>query len=585
MLGRAYDSRLMKRLLRYARPYMRLLGLGVVLVMLITGAELVRPYLVKVAIDEHITKYDASGLKSLALMLLLVGSGGFVLHYLQAVLLQYVGQQIVLSIRREVFTHLQGMDLAYFDRNPVGRLVTRVTNDTETLNEMYTSVLVNVVRDVFMLLGIVFVMFRLSPTLALVSMAVLPLIFVATAIFRTRARSAYRRVRTALARINATMAENIAGMTVVQIFRQEKRKFAEFDQVNRDYHRAGIGEMMVYAVFRPVTELIGSLALALLLWYGGIKVMAGSPQFGVLYAFVNYMGQFFQPINDLTEKYNILQAAMASSERIFQLLDTTPVVTDPPYPAPVGRLRGQIEFRNVWFAYNGDDWVLQDVSFKINPGEVVAFVGATGAGKTSIISLINRFYDVQRGQILVDGRDVREIRAADLRSNIATVLQDVFLFTGSIKANIRLNNEGISDERIHEVATYVNADRFISRLPGGYDEPVTERGSTLSAGQRQLLAFARALAFDPAILVLDEATANIDTQTELLIQDALPKLIAGRTTIVVAHRLSTIQHADKIILLHRGKVREIGTHQELLARRGMYYNLYRLQYEGRSTPG
>jgi ABC-type multidrug transport system fused ATPase/permease subunit len=418
-------------------------------------------------------------------------------------------------------------------------------------------------------------------------MATLPLIALVTVVFRVKARDAYRRVRAALARINAFMAESISGMRVVQIYNREKKKSDEFAEVNRDYYKAGIGEMMVYAVFRPIVELIGTLALSLLVWYGGRRVITGQMPFGLVYAFINYIGMFFGPINDLTEKYNILQAAMASSERMFQLLDTPITVRDPADPIDIGQVRGDIEFKNVWFAYSNDDWVLRDVSFTIKPGEMVAFVGATGAGKTSVISLMNRFYDIQKGAILVDGIDIRRYRVSDLRKNIATVLQEVFLFTGDIKGNIRLNNTDISDEKIREVAHYVNADHFISRLPHGYDEPVTERGSTLSAGQRQLLAFARALAFDPAILVLDEATANIDTETELLIQDALPRLIAGRTTIVVAHRLSTIQHADKIIVLHKGRIREMGTHQELLAHKGIYYDLYRLQYKddfGLPTP-
>ncbi len=682
IVGKAYDARLMRRLLKYAKPYWAIFAAALAVLMVIAAAELVRPYVIKIAIDDYVTGYehpmacfepdqipagvpedcqmhyascvwvrsehlpedmrheanyqmvtvsgkyaivplilpaergpaelvetpdgpalrvdglhypaqivegddairefrgrDIDAIAKLAMLLLAVGIGAFALNYGQTVMLHYVGQRIVYNIRREVFTHISRMDLAFFDRSPVGRLVTRVTNDTETLNEMYTSVLVNLFKDVFMLVGIVVVMFRLNTQLALVSMVTLPLIGTATVIFRVKARDAYRRVRAALARINAFMAESISGMRIVQIYNREKKKADEFTEIDREYYRAGIGEMMVYAIFRPIMELIGTLALALLVWYGGKRVITGLMPFGLVYAFINYIGMFFGPINDLTEKYNILQAAMASSERMFQLLDTPITVDDPAAPVDIGQVRGDIEFKNVWFAYNHEDWVLRDVSFTIGPGQMVAFVGATGAGKTSIISLMNRFYDIQKGEILVDGVNIRRYRVSDLRRNIATVLQDVFLFTGDIKGNIRLNNADITDEKIREVAHYVNADHFISRLPRGYDEPVTERGSTLSAGQRQLLAFARALAFDPSILVLDEATANIDTETELLIQDALPRLIAGRTTIVVAHRLSTIQHADKIIVLHKGKIREMGTHQELLTQKGIYYDLYRLQYK------
>jgi ATP-binding cassette subfamily B multidrug efflux pump len=687
IMGKAYDSRLMRRLLSYARPYRKMFALAIIVIMIIAGTDLVRPYLIKTAIDDHISGYNApmaryepdnvpveiptshrmeygghvyvrmkdlpeedrseaafqlltvsgkyvlisgvlppnhgdvelatadseislladgieypaqviegqeninafrgqdiAAVSNLAIIVLLVGAVAFLLNYGQTVLLNKLGQQIVYGIRQEVFTHLQNLDVAFFDKNPVGRLVTRVTNDTETLNEMYTSVIVNLFKDVFMLVGIVVVMFRLDTRLALLSLATLPLIIISTILFRTRARQAYRRLRTTLARINATLAENISGMKVVQIFNREKKNHDQFVEVNREYYRAGIGQMMVYAVFRPIIELISTGALALIVWYGGRHVIAGTMQFGMVYAFINYIGMFFRPINDLTEKYNILQSAMASSERLSQLMNTKAVVGDAENPVSVDRLDGRIEFKNVWFAYNEPDWVLKDINFTIEPGEVVAFVGATGAGKTSITSLINRLYDIQKGQLLIDGVDIRKYKVSDLRRNIAAVLQDVFLFTGDIKSNIRLNNEDIPDEKIREVAQHVNADHFISRLPRGYDEPVTERGSTLSSGQRQLLAFARALAFDPSILVLDEATANIDTETELLIQDALPKLIAGRTTIVVAHRLSTIQHADKIIVIHKGRIREVGTHQELLSQRGLYYDLYRLQYKDELMP-
>jgi len=676
-IGKAYDAKLMRRLISYARPYWRSLLGAMLMLTVITGAELARPYIIKVAIDDHIlalnrpmlayplalapqpgtiyrgmvflraaAKYTQAGgtpyqilswrksyflvrgvaidpektrysiqqqsgrsvatiggqqyqaqamdrkllslfrrednraLFRLCLLFLLIILVGFALNYAQTIVLQFTSQRIIHTIRREVFAHLQSMSLSFFDKNPVGRLVTRVTNDTDTLNEMYASVLVNLFRDIFMLFGVTLIMIRLSPRLALISLSVLPLIFASTVVFRRYAREAYRNVRTALARINAFIAENIMGMRVVQIFGQEKKKYGEFLAINQRYFDASMRELYIFAIFRPIMDLLFWLAMALLVWYGGRQVLAGAVTFGLVFAFVNYIGQFFQPIMELTEKYNILQASMASSERVFLLLDTKPEVENPPQPVPDIRLRGRIEFRHVWFAYVGEDWVLRDVSLTIEPGQTVAFVGATGAGKTSIISLIARFYDVQRGEILIDGVNIREYDLGHLRRSIAPVLQDVFLFTGDIASNIRLNNAKISDEQIRIAAAYVNADLFIRNLPGGYAEPVAERGATLSTGQRQLLAFARALAFNPAILVLDEATANIDTETEVLIQEALARLVKGRTTIVVAHRLSTIQHADRIIVLHKGKVRESGTHQELLAGRGIYYDLYRLQYTG-----
>lgn len=677
ILGKAYDSRLMRRLLKYARPFWPIILLCIILLLIITIADLSRPYLIKIAIDEHIQDYDtpwvvfnpgenpvpgieyqgkvlvradelkqqypelpkmqiiykqgryyliegvipeteidnfritregssllaasedqtfpASLLSSreiklfrekditsvvrIGLIFLAIIVGSFILNYIQVYLLNYTGQKIIYNMRMEIFSHLQKLSLSFFENNPVGRLVTRVTNDTQTLHEMYTGVLVNLFKDIFLLLGIIIIMLKMHTRLALVSFVTLPLIFAATYIFRMKVREAYREVRKKLARINATLNENISGMSIVQIFNQEDKKYKEFEQINDQYYQANMKQLNLFAIFRPSMDLIYSLALALLIWYGGGQVLAGKIQFGVLFAFINYIQQFFRPINDLTEKYNILQAAMASSERIFQLLDREEDIKNPAQPLSLEEPRGRIEFKNVWFAYEKDNWVLKDVSFTIEPGETVAFVGATGAGKTSIISLVSRLYDIQKGQILIDGKDIKKLRKEELRSLIGVVLQDVFLFTGDLKSNIRLNNENIGEEKIREVARYVNADKFIKRLPKGYDHPIQERGATLSAGERQLIAFARALAFDPKILVLDEATANIDTETELLIQDALNKLIQGRTTLVVAHRLSTIQHADKIIVLHKGKIREMGNHQELLNRGGIYYDLYRLQYK------
>jgi len=653
-LGKAYDGRLMRRLLKYAKPYWALITLCVVLLLVIAVTDLARPYLVKVAIDDHILGSDMSyvhiaevmddeelitiqgyslrrekgvvdepdqsgrlrfelvrkegqqflqstegdvvltlspedirelrrvdrvAILRLGILLLIVVSVGFALNYIQAYLLQFTGQRIVFDIRQAVFKHLESMALSFFDRNPVGRLVTRVTNDTQNLHEMYTAVLVNLFKDIFMILGIIVVMFRLDVRLAWVSMATLPLIVVITAIFRIKARAAYRETRVRLARINATFAENIAGMRLVQIFRQERRKFKEFDDVNRSHYRASMQELKVFAIFRPSIELVYSLAVAILIWVGGGQLLRGVVDFGVLYAFVNYLELFFRPINDLTEKYNIMQASMASAERIFLILDEPPAIQEIDNPRPMGEVKGHIEFRNVWFAYVGEDWVLRDVSFTVEPGETVAFVGATGAGKSTIMNLLSRFYDIQKGQILIDGQDIKELSLGELRRNVGLVMQDVFMFSGTIGENIRLNNPEIGMERVESVAQYVNAHHFIEALPKQYEEPVTERGSTLSSGQRQLIAFARALAYDPAILILDEATASIDTETEALIQDALPKLLTGRTSLVVAHRLSTIQDADTIIVLHRGKIREQGTHQELLAQKGLYYNLFLLQYK------
>jgi ATP-binding cassette subfamily B protein/subfamily B ATP-binding cassette protein MsbA len=676
-LGKAFDLRLMKRLLKYARPFTGAITLCIVLLMLITLTDLAGPYLIKVAIDDHIkgintpmvmydtmpsSKYvefggkyfvreniildkniiddkniyqiikyqdsyylyngrintdidkikiekindayvvvqgyikhivqpltreqylsfrqqDIDGITKISLLFLATIAIGFVFNYIQVYILYFTGQKIIFNMRKELFSHLQKLSLSFFDRNPVGRLVTRVTNDMENLNEMYTGVLVNLFKDIFLLVGIVIVMMRMNVSLALVSFTVIPLILIAAAIFRIKAREAYRLVRVKLAKINATLSENISGMRIIQIFKKEDFKYTEFEDINQEHRTASMKELFVFAVFRPSMDLIYSLALALLLWYGGAKVLGDVLAFGVLFAFVNYIEKFFKPIMDLTEKFNILQSAMASSERVFLLLDEEEGIKNADQAVNPGKIKGEIEFKNVWFAYKDENWVLRDVSFKINPGETAAFVGATGAGKTSIISLISRLYDIQKGEILIDGKNIKEIDKYELRKQIGTVLQDVFLFTGDIAGNIRLNSTEISEETVKEVAQYVNADKFIEKLPQGYHEEVKERGATLSAGQRQLLAFARALAFDPSILVLDEATSNIDTETELLIQDAINKVIRNRTTIVIAHRLSTIQHADNIIVLHKGKVREIGNHQELLDKKGMYYDLYLLQYK------
>lgn len=596
---KAYDSRLMKRLLKFASKYWHYFFLAGIMVFASTAADLARPYLIGVTIDKYIKNNDAASLNRMGFYFLGLIAAGFIFNLLQIYILSYAGQSIIYNIRQMVFSHLQKMPLSYFDKNPVGRLVTRVTNDTETLNDMYTNVLVTLLKDLAIFIGTFIIMFSLNTSLSLITLAAMPVVAALTILFRIRIRKVYRNVRIALAKINSAISENISGMRIIQLFGREDQNYRKFNETGEEYKKAVMDEIVTFGLFRPVIEMLSSFILALLIWYGGASVMEGSLQFGILYAFINYMGMLFFPINDFAEKYNILQSSMAASERIFLILDSPTEEDNGTYSIKdnlfvkyseggdftvIKEVKGEIEFKNVWFAYNEDDWVLRDVSFKAPAGRTVAIVGATGAGKTSIISLLSRLYEIQKGEILIDGINIKDIRKDDLRRIIGVVLQDVFLFGGKLKDNIRLNEESISDEKIKEAAKHVNADGFISRLPLGYDTEITERGSTLSAGQRQLLAFARALAFDPAILLLDEATSNIDTETESLIQDALAKLTKNRTTIVVAHRLSTVQHADNIVVLHKGKVRESGNHQELLAKRGIYYSLYLLQYHDGSIP-
>ena len=578
ILGKAYDGRLMRRLLRYARPYWKQFALASLMLIAGTLTDLARPYLLKVAIDDYIANGNTKALGMLGMAFIGLILAGFAANFFQIYILTYTGQTIIYNIRQQVFSHLQRMSLSFFDHNPIGRLVTRVTNDTETLNDMYTNVLVTLLKDFLILIGSVVIMLGMDVKLALVSLAMLPVVLVVTAVFRIIIRSVYRDVRTTLARINSVLSENISGIRIIQIFNRERQNFQEFQQVNKKYYNAGMREIVTFGIFRPVVEMLAAFTIALILWYGGGEVMAGTIQFGLLYAFVNYVTQFFQPINDLAEKYNILQSSMAASERIFLILDTPNEEDKGKHMPEKGELFADIEFKKVWFAYKEGEWVLRDVSFKVPAGKTVAIVGATGAGKTSIINLLNRFYEIQEGEISIGGVNIRDISKDRLRNAIGMVLQDVFLFSGTVEENIRLNEDAIGSETIRQVSGYVNALPFIEGLPSGFKEEVKERGATFSSGQRQLLAFARALAFNPPILVLDEATANIDTETELLIQDALTKLSANRTAIIIAHRLSTIQHADSIIVLHKGKVREMGSHQELMEKKGMYYDLYQLQY-------
>ncbi|MDF2522634.1 MAG: hypothetical protein K0R31_275 [Clostridiales bacterium] len=579
--GKAYDPNLMKRLLLYAKPYWKLFTLAFILLAGSTITDLAGPFLMKIAIDDYIIG-TPNPRAVILLGFIYIGTviAGFLLNYYQLYLLNHAGQSILYNLRQEIFSHLQKMPLSFFDKNPVGRLVTRVTNDTETLNDMYTNVLVTLIKDAFLIIGVILIMFKLNSILAIIVLAVIPFLIIITFVFRSQARYVYRRVRVTLARINSVFSENISGMKVIQIFNVERENFKKFQETNHDYFSAGMKEIIVFGIFRPAIEMLAFVVISAVIWYGGGRVIDGTLQFGVLFAFVNYVHLFFNPINDLAEKYNLLQTAMASSERIFMILDTPTEEDQGKLEFRPENIKGDIEFRNVWFAYKENEWVLKDVSFKVNAGSSLAIVGATGAGKTSIINLLNRFYEIQKGEILIDNINIKDIKKESLRKHIGVVLQDVFLFSGTIKDNIVLNEVSISDNDVKEVSHYVNADHFITNLPSGYNEEVKERGATFSSGQRQLLAFARALAFKPSILVLDEATANIDTETELLIQDALHKITSNRTTIVIAHRLSTIQHADNILVLHKGKIRETGTHHQLLAQKGMYYNLYNLQYKG-----
>jgi len=600
---RTYDWQLFRRLLGYLRPYVTAAAAAFALIVMMAGLDLVGPWLTKVAIDRHIAQGDAAGLASVAGFYFLALAAAWVVRFGQTYIMQMTGQRIMQDVRRQVFAHLQRLHVGYFDRNPVGRLMTRVTTDVDAINELFTSGVVAVFGDLFSLLGIMGVMLALDWRLALVTFAVIPLFFVVTNWFRRGARQAFRETRRWVARINAFLQENLSGMSVVQLFRREERNQAAFAAINQKHYEANLSAIFYYAVFYPAIEFLAVLAVALILLYGGGQVLVGGVTLGVLVAFIQYSERFWRPISDLSEKFNILQSAMAASERIFGLLDTEPQIVSPSDARAVGAQRGRVCLEGVWFSYAaaakarvGDgasgasagqdetDWILRDIDFSVEPGQSVALVGATGAGKTSIISLLLRFYDVQKGRVTLDDVDVRDYDLQALRSSLALVLQDVHLSSGTIASNIRLGSD-ISDERVRAAAEAVHAHRFIERLPEGYDTEVRERGATLSVGQKQLLSFARALAHDPRVLILDEATSSVDTETEQLIQDALKVLFEGRTAIVIAHRLSTAQKVDQILVMHKGRVRERGTHQELLAKRGMYWTLYELQYKDQELGG
>jgi ATP-binding cassette, subfamily B, multidrug efflux pump len=623
VLGKAYDSRLMRRLLTYLRPYswQTAVALTSILLKVVLGPDVIGPYLTATAIDKYLRFARGThsgfldrwlspdpiiGVGQIALIYLGSLLFNFGLEFVQTYLMQWTGQKVMFDLRSQIFRHLQQMHVGFYDKNPVGRLVTRVTTDVDALNEMFTAGVVSIFEDIFILGGIVFVMLRMKWWLALITFAVLPIIFWVTMIFRTSVRESYRRIRVAIARINAYLQEHVTGMVVLQLFNREKRAYKKFADINEQHMEAFKDAIFAYALYYPVVEVLSTIAIAAVLWFGGLKVLLGTVTLGTVTAFMQYAQRFFRPIQDLSEKYNILQSAMASSERIFKLLDTPVEIISPSNPAKAEG-RGRIEFDHVWFAYRtlepaegeeareqlvpvernghghqdgfGYDWVLRDVSFTIEPGESVAIVGHTGAGKTTIISLLMRFYDIQKGAIRIDGVDIREMDLKELRRRYGVVLQDPFLFSGTIENNIRLGSTWISDEQVENAAENVNVADFIRTLPQGFSEPVLERGSTLSTGQKQLISFARALAHDPRILILDEATSSVDTETELRVRDALTRMVEGRTSVIIAHRLSTIQRADKIIVMHKGQVREIGSHQQLLAQRGIYWKLYQLQYK------
>jgi ATP-binding cassette subfamily B multidrug efflux pump len=593
-LGKAYDSRLMRRLLQYMKPYRWRVALALVMVAIVTPLELAPPLIFRKAIDDYfvpalnhaVPEASAwSGIGWLSLLFLAVLAFDFLAQYVQIRIMQRVGQQTMYDMRGEIFSHMQRLPMSYFDRNPVGRLVTRVTTDVDALNDLFAAGVVTMINDFFLLVVMAGLLFKIDRRLALATLAVLPGILIVTMIFRKFVRDANRRIRTAIARINAFLQEYISGMSVVQLFNRERKAIEEFENRNRDNMLAWRDAILAYALFYPAVEFLSFATIALIYWTGGNRILSGTLTLGVLTAFTMFAQRFFRPIQDLSEKFNILQSAMAASERIFKLLDEPLLVESDPNAIPLDHPRGEIEFRNVWFSYRNvaepaeEDWVLRDVSFRVAPGQTIAIVGHTGAGKTTLISLLLRFYDIQRGQILLDGKDIRLIELQDLRRQFGIVLQDPFLFTGTIETNIRLGTPGIDRPTVERAVEEIGLGEFIRSLPEGVGASVNERGSTLSVGQRQLINFARALAHNPRFLILDEATSSVDTKTEMLIREALNRLLSGRTALVIAHRLSTIQHADCILVFHKGRLREQGAHQELLAQRGIYYRLYQLQYK------
>jgi ATP-binding cassette subfamily B protein len=576
--GKVYDRQLFSRLTEYGKPYWHLIVLSVLFILVGMSFELLGPYLTKIAVDQYILPGNFNGLLLIIFLYLGVLLGKFIFNYLQIIVMQYIGQKVMLDLRQQIFSHLQRLQQQYFDKNPIGRLMTRVTSDVESLNQVFTEGLVMVFGDLLLIGGIIIMMLSIHLPLALWTLSVVPILLVISFIFRKKVRESYSQIRLYLARINSYLQEHISGMSIVQLFNREKKNYQTFKEINWDHTAAYIKTIFYYAIFFPAVELVGAVALGIIIYRGGFYIQNELVTFGTLIAFIQYAQMFFRPISDLSEKYNILQSALAASERIFKLLDTKPLIVSPAQGYLATEITQEIEFRNVSFAYNSE-LVLKDINLTIPIGQRYALVGHTGAGKTSLTRLLGRFYEINQGEILIDGIDIRQWDLDNLRSHMAVVPQDVFLFSGTVLENIRLGNTQIPEELVQKAAEFVNAHQFIQKMPGEYDAKIRERGSNLSQGQKQLLALARAIVFNPSILILDEATSNIDSESEYLIQQALRVVLENRTAIVIAHRLSTIQFMDQIVVLHHGRIREIGNHQELLHQRGLYYRLYQLQYK------